>query len=77
MQPVLQVFTAAALPERPAAFQALDRLAAAELGDDLDPAAYAAIQATLWTHPFSREALEAWRLRQGGSGRVHAAMLSL
>ena len=66
MQPVLQVFTAAALPERPAAFQALDRLAAAELGDDLDPAAYAAIQATLWTHPFSREALEAWLLEVDG-----------
>lgn len=66
MRPVLQVFTPASLPERPAPFQAFDRLAAAELGDELPPETYAAIQAALWTHPFSRTALEAWLLEVDG-----------
>lgn len=66
MQPKPQVFTAATLPERPAPFQALDRLAAAELGDELPPDTYAGIQAALWQHPFSRTALEAWLLEVEG-----------
>ena len=52
------------LPERPPALRARDALATRELGDDLDPDHYAAIQAAMWRHPLSRAALRVWILEQ-------------
>lgn len=54
------------VPERPHALRARDRLAARELGDDIDPERYGAIQATMWRHPLSRAAIRVWILEQRG-----------
>lgn len=52
------------VPERPPALLARDALATHDLGDDLDPDRYAAIQAAMWRHPLSRSALRVWVLEQ-------------
>lgn len=57
---------AAEVAERPESLRARDRLAARELGDDLDPGRYAAIQAEMWRHPLSRAALRVWLLERAG-----------
>ncbi|MBL9099522.1 MAG: hypothetical protein JNL82_01125 [Myxococcales bacterium] len=53
--------------ERPPALRARDLLAARDLGDDLDPERYAAIQAAMWRHPLSRAALRVWVLEHDGA----------
>lgn len=52
--------------ERPDVLRARDRLAARDLGDDLDPERYAAIQAAIWRHPLSRAAIRVWLLERAG-----------
>lgn len=54
------------VPERPPVLRARDQLAARELGDDIDPDRYAAIQAAMWRHPLSRAAIRVWILEQRG-----------
>lgn len=58
-------WSAAHEPERPAILYAHDSRAADELGDGMDPAAYAAMEARMWTHPAARAGLEVWAFVDG------------
>src|SRR4051812_45536515 len=61
----LKCWNAATELERPAVIQARDRLAAAELGDEMEPGAYAALEAHMWRHPLARAGMRVFASTEG------------